>query len=231
MLACLLFGSALLPAEDDRTVVRLNFPKTDVREVLVFYGRLVWKPVLMDLRMQALVTVEREQELSRKEAVELIRKTLLESDGIEMREDDRGEILATWSSDPKYPHRSDSQDKESEHYWKTVRLHYTKAYFREVLDLFQQLIRKPVLVDFDIRAFVTLDQDQELAPKDAVELIRKTLLQKYGIAMREDDRGEVLVTWSSDSKYPRRSDPPESESDRGYFQRKKIQLLESPGNK
>jgi len=227
---CLLSAATLLRAEDDRTLVRLNFPNTDVRDVAAFYGRLVRKPLLADIDLRGSVTLDAPQELPLRSAVELIRKTLLEKYGIEMREDDRGEVLATWSSDPQYPHHSDSGDKESEHFWKTVRLHYTKAYFREVLDVFQQLIRKPLLVALDIRTFVTIDQDQELAPKDAVELIRKTLLEKYGIAMREDDRGEILVTWSPDSKYPHRSDAPEKENEREYLQRKNIQLLESSGN-
>ncbi|EDY18149.1 hypothetical protein CfE428DRAFT_4285 [Chthoniobacter flavus Ellin428] len=113
MLACLLSGSALLQAEDERTLVRLNFPKTDLRDVLAFYGRLVRKPVLMDVQIQAWVTVDREKELPLKEAVELIRKTLLESYGIEMRDSDRGEVLVTWSSDPKYPHHSDAPETGS----------------------------------------------------------------------------------------------------------------------
>jgi len=94
--------------------VKLHFPKTDVREVLMFYGRLTKKPVLMELPLQAMVTVDAAQELSIEEAKELIRKTLLESYGIEMRESDRGEILATWSRDPKYPRHSDPPLTEEE---------------------------------------------------------------------------------------------------------------------
>jgi hypothetical protein len=85
----------------------VHFPKADVREVMGFYGLLVRKPVLMDVNMQAVVTVDQEQELSVKDAVELIRKTLLESYGIQMRESDRGEVLVTWSTDPKYPPQGD----------------------------------------------------------------------------------------------------------------------------
>jgi hypothetical protein len=114
MLFWLWSGTAFLRAEDDRAVVRLNFPKTDVRDVLAFYGRLVRKPMLVELDVQGLVTLVSDQDLPHKSAVELIQKTLLESYGIEMREDDRGEVLVRWSSDPKYLHRSDAAERKSD---------------------------------------------------------------------------------------------------------------------
>jgi len=95
-------------------MVKLEFPKTDVREILWFYQKLTGRPVLVELDLQALVTIEPHKDIPQAEAIELIRKTLLESYGIEMRESVHGETLVRWSQDPKYPRRSDPPPTEAE---------------------------------------------------------------------------------------------------------------------
>ena len=93
---------------EDYTVL-LRFPKAQARDVLRIYEKLSAKPVYMALGLdEALVTIESEREIPSAEAVQLIRKTLLERYGIELRENERGETLAGWSKDPKYPRRSDA---------------------------------------------------------------------------------------------------------------------------
>ena len=112
-----------------------------------------------------------------------------------------------------------------------VRLRFTKSDIRDLLSFYSRLIRKPVLVEVDMPALVTVAPDEDLPLKDAIELVRKTLLESYGIEMRDSDRGEVLVTWSSDPKYPHRSDPPARDIDRRFYQEKGIQLLDPAASK
>lgn len=113
LLACCL--PLVSRSQEDRPIKELSFPKSDVRDVLAYYQRLTAKPILVPLfDFQALVTVESTEPLSREAAADLIRKTLLESYGIELRTSDRGETLATWSLDPKYPRRSDAPMTKTE---------------------------------------------------------------------------------------------------------------------
>lgn len=90
----------------------------------------------------------------------------------------------------------------------TVRIHYTKAPARDVLRLYQKLSAHPVFIALDLEALVTIESEKEIPPAEAVELIRKTLLEKYGIELRKTDRGETLAGWSTDPKHPRKSDGP-----------------------
>ncbi|MHA3772931.1 hypothetical protein ACXR0O_15460 [Verrucomicrobiota bacterium sgz303538] len=102
-------------SQEDRPITEIHFPKSDVRDVLSYYQRLTAKSVLVPLSdFQALVTIESTEPLSREAATNLIRKTLLESYGIELRTSDRGETLVTWSLDPKYPRRSDAPMTKTE---------------------------------------------------------------------------------------------------------------------
>ena len=52
------------------------------------------KPVFIALDLQALVTIEAEKDMSRADAIALIRTTLLEHYGIELRTTGQGETLA-----------------------------------------------------------------------------------------------------------------------------------------
>jgi hypothetical protein len=110
-LTIILLVAVLFPlmAGGEDPVVIVNFPKTQVFEVLDFYRHLTGRPVLVDLELNGVITtVMSPQEFTHDEAIRFIRKTLLESYGIEIRDSERGEALATWSPDPKYPLRSDS---------------------------------------------------------------------------------------------------------------------------
>jgi hypothetical protein len=46
-----------------------------------------------------------------------------------------------------------------------------------------------------------------------MELIRKTLLERYGIELRKAEGGETLAAWSKDPKYPRGTDEPQTADD------------------
>ena len=115
LLVLLAFSFALISRADERRLINeMRFPKSDVRDVLAFYQRLTGKPVLAPLDFQALVTIERTEPIAAEDAIEFIRKTLLEGYGIELRTSDRGETLVTWSQDPKYPRRSDAPMTKTE---------------------------------------------------------------------------------------------------------------------
>ena len=88
-------------------MIHLVFSKSDVRYVLVLYERVTGKPVFVRPDVVADVTILTPNAIPRAEAIDLIRKTLLERYGIELSATDRSETLVAWSKDPKYPRRSD----------------------------------------------------------------------------------------------------------------------------
>jgi hypothetical protein len=90
----------------------------------------------------------------------------------------------------------------------TLRLHYSKAPAHDVLRVYEKLSARPVFIALDLDALVTIESEKEISAAEAIELIRKTLLERYGIELRIHDRGETLAGWSKDPKYPRRSDGP-----------------------
>lgn len=93
----------------------------------------------------------------------------------------------------------------------TLSLHFTKAPARDVLRVYEKLSTHPVFIALDLDALVTIESGKEIPAAEAIELIRKTLLERYGIELRKVERGEILAGWSKDPKYPRRSDWPATE--------------------
>lgn len=89
-------------------------------------------------------------------------------------------------------------------------LQFPNAHVKDVLEFYQIATGKPVYVSLDLDARVTIDVKEPVSREAGIELIRKTLLEKYGIEISAADRGETLVRWSRDPKFPRRSDPPVS---------------------
>ena len=68
------------------------------------------------------------------------------------------------------------------------------------------------MASLDLKGAVTIESATPLSREESAELIRKTLLESYGIELRTSDRGETLATWSQDPKYPRRIDPPNTKA-------------------
>lgn len=95
-----------------------------------------------------------------------------------------------------------------------VPLFLTKCDVREVLALYERLSNKPVFVALDLQASVTVNTPKPIPLADAIELIRTTLLEHYGIELRTTDRGEILAAWSKDPKYPRGTEPPLTKAER-----------------
>ena len=85
--------------------VRMQFPDANITDVLPFYQNLTGRHVYLALGVNAPVNLIIDDPVSRAAAVELIRKTLLESCGVELRDIDDNVTLAGWSQDPKYPHQ------------------------------------------------------------------------------------------------------------------------------
>lgn len=110
----LCFFLALTSWSKDTDVITIQFHKSDVYGVLAYYERLSGTSVFVALDLQTLVTVQTAAPIPRKEALELIRKTLLERYGIELRAISPKETLAAWSKDPKFPRRSDEPMTEED---------------------------------------------------------------------------------------------------------------------
>ena len=93
--------SEAVAAEND---VMIQMPRADVRLVLDFYSSLTGRRVWLDLAVHGGVAIQTETDkpIPKEEAIQLIRTTLLEKHGIEMREPNEKETFVTWSADPKY---------------------------------------------------------------------------------------------------------------------------------
>ena len=92
----------------DADSVTVAFPKSDVRDVLGLYEKLTGRPVFVALDVRAVVTVNSPGPASRAAAIELIESNLRERYGIELRNNNHGQTLVTWSQDPAYPRRTES---------------------------------------------------------------------------------------------------------------------------
>ena len=95
----MLSGAEVFAAEDG---VQLHYPEADVRIVLDVYSLLTGRKVWLDLTVYGAVSIQTEKRIPKAEAIELIRTTMLEKHGIEMREPNAKETFVTWSTDPKY---------------------------------------------------------------------------------------------------------------------------------
>jgi hypothetical protein len=108
----------------------------------------------------------------------------------------------------------------------TVSLQFRKSDVRIILDLHEQLTGKPVFVSLDLQALVTLETEKPIPRPDAIESIRTTLLERYGIELRTTSGGETLAGWSNDSKYPRRSESPMTQAEREARPRGRVRIIE-----
>jgi hypothetical protein len=76
-----------------------------------------------------------------------------------------------------------------------------------------------------LEALVTVQTPEPITRADALELIRKTLLERYGIELRTTDRNETLAAWSKDPKYIRRSDEPVIGEARSASPRRRVRTV------
>ena len=100
MMGIMLLAREAFAAEEQP--VSVQFPRIDVRSVLDYYSRLTGRKVWLDLAVHGSVSIQIEKPIPKVDAIELIRTTLLEKHGIEMREPNAKETFVTWSADPKY---------------------------------------------------------------------------------------------------------------------------------
>jgi hypothetical protein len=98
------FGPLLGIAADD-VPVHLALPaKTPLDDILATYSHLATRKVWLALGVRATVTIDARGTMSRADALAAIRTSLLERNGIELRDTESGETFVTWSNDPKYLH-------------------------------------------------------------------------------------------------------------------------------
>jgi hypothetical protein len=258
--ACILPLSA--PAEE--ADINLVMSKRDLVEPLHVYQRLSGKPVFTAVPIAySRVTIASDKMLNRAEALEFIRKSLLENYGIETRSGDQGETLVFASKDPKYPFRTDppvvssalppTKEETGEASKRRIQLNdgrsstfaeedkvkmlWSKCHLSEVLYLYQTLSGKPVYMDLSVMyCRVTIAPGKTVTKTEALELIRNTLLETYGIELRTNDQGETLVSASKDPKRPLRFDPPivskdptetKQQSD-GAQQKRRVRVIDNP---
>ena len=72
---------------------------------------------------------------------------------------------------------------------------------QDVLTLYATLTRRHVWVELGVSTKIALRWEKPIPKEEAVELIRTTLLEKHGIALRETEGKETFVSWSDDPKY------------------------------
>jgi hypothetical protein len=224
-------------AANDSEMVQFVYPKVSVQIVLDYYEYLAGKKsVVWRYSDDADVWIEAPEPMPRAAAAELIRKTLLERYGIELNPTGDGKIMATWSSDPKYPPRSEwtEQDQRrladgepiesitrrgpkviaSSTIDRKVRLGFLKEDVRAVLDYYGFLMdRREVSVARDLQARVWIAAKDPMPKSAAVELIRRTLLERYGIEVTATGNGKFVAAWSKDPKYPPRTEAAPTEDE------------------
>ncbi len=83
----------------------------DVRDLLYSYSKMTNRKVWVTLDLRADITIRTEGPITKAEAGRIIRTTLLERYGIELRDSGDKEAFASWSDNPKYKEVRDAADK------------------------------------------------------------------------------------------------------------------------
>ena len=102
------------------------------------------------------------------------------------------------------PLRAGAQEKETapEVGADTVQMHFSESSdVRDVLALYAAITGRKVWLALNIYGPVPLVSETRLTKEKALELIRTTLLEKHGIALRETEGKETFVSWSEEPKY------------------------------
>jgi hypothetical protein len=79
-----------------------------------------------------------------------------------------------------------------------VRFRYLRADLDDVLYLYSQLSGKPLHVDAGVGATVDI-MSQDLIPRsEALAWLRRQLLDRYGVEIRDVPGSDIHVSWSAD---------------------------------
>ena len=188
----------------------LHFPNTDIRDVLLFYGHRAGKKVFVAPDVEGGVTIQ--ASAPRAETLETMRKAFQEQLGLVTRETPDGELLVERSKDAKAPRGRDRQRAGAERRVRPAAGNASGLFalgrvnLPEAAAYYGQLVNKVVFLATDVWAVVTVAHSG--ANEELPGAIRNTLLDKYGIDLRETPQGDVLFEWSKDPRHARRSDPP-----------------------
>ena len=82
-----------------------------------------------------------------------------------------------------------------------VRLMYPDASLELVLMTYSHIAKRRVWLALGVHATVSVVTDNALPHDDALAFIRTTLLEHYGIEIRDKGEEETFVSWTSDPKY------------------------------
>jgi len=82
-----------------------------------------------------------------------------------------------------------------------VPLQINGADVKDVLSLYERWTGRKVWVTLDLRADLYFRADGLITIAEAIRFLRTTLLEKYGIELRDSGEKEAFATWSEDPKY------------------------------
>ena len=85
-----------------------------LQAAMAYYEHLTGKKVQIADGVSANVTVVENGPIARAAVVALIERQLLERHGIALRTTPKGEVIAEWSNDPKYPHSVEPRIREGD---------------------------------------------------------------------------------------------------------------------
>jgi hypothetical protein len=101
------FGSLILVFAawgEDPPAYAIMMRQHTLPAAMAYYEHLTGKKVQIAEGVSANVTIISAPDLSKAGAIAFIEQTLLERHGIALRTGEKGEVIAEWSKDPKYPH-------------------------------------------------------------------------------------------------------------------------------
>jgi hypothetical protein len=107
----LVFLSTIGPLSRSETVsdrISLDMPEAELTFVLELCQRVTKKRIWIELGTYPKVSIVTKEPVTTVQAMELIRKTLLEKYGIELRDGRTDELFVSWSQEPKYRHLRES---------------------------------------------------------------------------------------------------------------------------
>jgi hypothetical protein len=101
MITALMLPSLHVRADEKK--IPLQLLDCDVRDVLALYQHWTGRKIWVDLRLHAPhIAIRVQGWIPQADAIRLVRTTLLERYGIELRDSGDKETFASWSDDPKY---------------------------------------------------------------------------------------------------------------------------------
>lgn len=82
-----------------------------------------------------------------------------------------------------------------------MRVQFGNSSLLDVLTLYAKASNRKVWIELGVFGTVSVQNSQDMPITEGLAFVRKTLLENYGIELRDTDTGETFVSWSQDPKY------------------------------